>query len=52
MLATSACSCLRRKPISSKRASKAALLGGVKGVGNILGVLAINSAIRALLSSS
>ena len=52
MLATSTCSYLRRKPVSSKRASKAALLGGIKGAGNMLGVLAINSATKALLSSS
>jgi len=52
VLAISACSYLRRKPISSKRASKAALADSVKGAVNVLGNLAIKGVTSALLSSS
>jgi len=52
VLAISAYSCLRRKPISSKRASKAALADSVKGAVDVLGDLAIKGATSALLSSS
>jgi len=52
MLAIRTCSCLRRKPVSSKGASKAAPADSIKGIVNVLGNLAIKGAISALLSSS
>ena len=52
MPAISACSCLRRKPVSSKRAPKAALADGVKGAVNVLSDLAIKGAMSALSSFS